>query len=229
MSRKRFALGMGLALVGLMASAPRADAAYTYTSSLQITSVNGAAGVISNIPIGTAGSSTFTSSNGTVVSLGNIITPGNFLVGSTLSANIGNVNVTTTSATPETFTINYQVFGTLTDPAPGGPSFTAFTTGTLTFTAIQFSGGASGGTVTNVFTGPFSIGPGTFPNGDTFTTTVSPILNQQFASPTVNGAGGSLGAQIISTVVPEPASIAMVGLGLAGLGGFSAYRRRRAS
>jgi len=225
MSRKRFALGMALALMGLMSSAPRADAAYTYTASLVINSTSGAAGSFSN----TAAGATFTSTNGTVVTLGSILAPGSFLVGAPLSANFGNINVTTTSATPETFSINYTINGTLTDPSPGGPSFTASTTGTLTFTAIQFSGGASAGTISNQYTGQLVVGPGTFPNGDTFTTSVSGTPNAMFASPTVNGAGGSLGGLIVSTTVPEPASIAMVGLGLMGLGGFSAYRRRRAS
>jgi hypothetical protein len=227
MSRKRFALGMALALMGLMASAPRADAAYTYTSSLQITSVVGAGGVIVNNPLLTVGTGAmFTSNNGTVVSLGNITSPGLFLVGAPLSANFGNVGVTTTSAAAETFQVFYTAFGTLTDPAPGGPSFTAFTTGVLTFTGVQFSGGASAGTVTNQYLGPFVVGPGTFPNGDTFTTIVSPVLNAQFASPTVNGKTGNIGGLIISTVVPEPSSMTLVGLGIAGVAGVSLRRRR---
>jgi hypothetical protein len=227
MSRKRFALGIALALMGLMASAPRADAAYTYTASLQITSVTGAAGVILNNPLLTVGTgASFTSNNGTVVTLGNITSPGNFLVGSPLSANFGNVGVTTTSGVAETFMVNYTIFGTLTDPAPGGPSFTAFTTGTLTFTGVQFSGGASAGTINNVFTGPFVVGPGTFPNGDTFTTIVSPVPNAQFASPTVNGKSGNVGGLIISSVVPEPSSMTLVGLGVAGIAGVSLRRRR---
>jgi hypothetical protein len=226
MNRKRLALGMALAVLGLMSAAPRADAAYSYTASLVINSVSVPGGSIVNTP-GTG--ATFTSANGTVVTLGNITNPGSFLVGQPLSANFGNVSVTTTSAVPDSFSVNYSIFGTLTDPFPGGPNFTAFTTGVLTFTGIQVSGGASAGTISNQFLGPFSIGPGTFPNGDTFTTTVPSIINQGFSSPTVNGPGGNVSGLIVSTVVPEPASIAMVGLGLVGLGGFSAYRRRRAS
>jgi len=229
MSRKRFALGMALALMGLMSSAPRADAAYSYTAAFANVTASIGGSTVTN-----AAGTTFTSNNGTVVTLGNILTPGSFLVGQPLLANFGNINVTTTSATPENFTINYTINGTLTDPFPGGPSFTASTTGTLTFTGIQFIAnpppGASAGTISNQYTGTLVVGPGTFPNGDTFTTSVSGTPNAFFASPTVNGQGGSLGGLIVSTnAVPEPASIAMVGLGLVGLGGFSAYRRRRAS
>jgi hypothetical protein len=228
MSRNRLALGMGLALMGLIATAPRADAAYSYTAALTITSVSGSGGTIVNTPgVG----ATFTTSNGTVVTLGNITNPGSFMVGSPLLANFGNVGVTSTSATPESFQVFYTINGTLTDPFPGGPSFTAMTTGVLTFSGIQGVPGTAG-TISNQFLGPYSIGPGTFPNGDTFTTSVSPVLNQTFSSPTVNGKIGNVGGLIVSSVgavVPEPASIAMVGLGLVGLGGFSAYRRRRAA
>jgi len=226
MSRKRFALGAALALVGLMAAAPRADAAYSYTASLVINSVSGSGGSIVNTP-GTG--ATFTSTNGTVVTLGNITNPNGttgFLVGQPLSANVGNVGVTTGSATPDTFTINYTIFGTLTEPFPGGPSITAFTNGLLTVTGAQFSGGASAGSVTNVYTGPFTAGPGFLPDA-IFFVSVPAIPNAMFAAPTVNGVGGNLGALITSTTVPEPASLAMVGLGLVGVGGAGFARRRR--
>jgi len=221
MSRRRFVPGAALALLGLLAAAPRAEAAYSYTASLVINSVSGSGGTIVN----NAAGATFTSTNGTVVNLGSIINPGSFLVGSPLSANVGNVAVNTTSANPDSFVVNYTIFGTLTEPFPGGPSITASTSGLLTITGAQSVGGSTGGTVSNVYTGPFSAGPGFLPDA-VFFVNVPAVPNAQFSSPTINGQAGSLGALITSTAVPEPSSVAMLGLGVVGVVGASLRRRR---
>jgi len=224
MSRKRFALGAALALLGLMAAAPRADAAYSYTASLVITSTSDGGSIVNTPGVG----ATYTSALGTVVNLGNINNPGSYMVGAPLSANVGNVAVTTTSRAPDTFQVFYTIFGTLTEPFPGGPQITAFTTGVLTFTGIQTDGSAFGGTVTNQYLGPFTAGPGVLPDA-TFFVSVPTALNAMFGAPTIGGVNnGSLGALITSTpnAVPEPSSVAMLGLGIAGVAGVSLRRRR---
>jgi hypothetical protein len=229
MSRKPFALATALALLGLMFAAPSAKANYTYTAALNITSFSGTTGTIVNTPnVG----ATFTSTGGTVVTLGDIITPGTFLVGNPLSANFGNVAVTTTSTTPESFSVFYTLNGSLTNPSPGGTTVTATTTGVLTFSGIETSGGAFGGTVTNQYLGPFSVsGP---VGGDIFTTTVPVAVNGMFGPPTIGAppgspAAGNIGGLILSEPIPEPASLAMLGTGLAGVLGLGLRQRRRAT
>jgi len=225
MKRKRFLLGTALALLGLMAATPRADAAYSYTASLVIDSASGGGTIVNTPGVG----ATYTSANGTVVTLGNITNPGSFLVGSPLSVNVGNVGVTTTSPVPDTFSVNYHIFGSLTEPFPGGPTITAFTTGTLTFTGIQSSGGAFGGSVSNVYTGPFVAGPGFLPDG-VFFVTVPMVANSMFSSPSIGGNPGSLGALItstpVSTAVPEPTSLVMLGMGLVSVVGLGRRMRK---
>jgi hypothetical protein len=225
MSRIRFALGTALALVGLLAATPRAEADYTYTASLVINSVTGSGGVITNTP---ATGATFASTNGTTVTLSNIISPGAFVVGDPLSANVGNVAVTTTSRVADSFAVNYTINGTLTEPL-GGPNLTASTTGTMTFSNILFNGTSFSGTVVNQYTGPFMVGPGFLP-GAVFFISVPTAQNGMFGPPTigvpVGGQGnGNLGALITSSVIPEPSSAVMLGLGLVGVAGIGLRRR----
>jgi hypothetical protein len=225
MSSQRFALGTALALLGLLAATPRADAAYTYTASLMINSVT-TGGTTTNTP--TVGA-TFTSTNGTTVTLGDIgfaaAPSGSFLVGSPLSANIGNITVTTTSTTPDTFSINYSDFGSLTNPSPGGSTITAQTSGVLTFTGIQNVGGAFSGTVSNQFTGPFMVGPSPVIGGAVFFISVGMARDEGFSPPIVGNTKGNLGALITSSVIPEPSSVVMLGLGLVGVAGIGLRRR----
>lgn len=225
MMGKRTAIAAAFLFPVLLVSAPDAEAAYTYQASVVINSITGSGGTIANTP-GTG--ATFTSTRGTVVTFGNINNPGLYMVGMPLSANLGNLSVTTTSAASDTFNVNYSIFVTLTNPAPGGQRLTGFVSGTLTLTGVQSQGGASGGTVANQYTNPTTVGPLQFSDGTTFTVVVPTTPNAMFSSPTINGPNGNLGGTINSAVVPEPSSVLMLGLGVAALGGWSARRRMAA-
>jgi hypothetical protein len=217
MALKRFSLLAGVVAVAL--SATGADAAYTYTTAITITSPSGATS--------SGGTSTVTSSNGTTVTLQNITSPGSFLVGSPLTANIGNVGVTTTSTVADSFAVGYTDVITITN---NGATGTFTVTGTLTLSNVQASGGAVGGTVTNQYNAPYTQGP-IFVGGNSFTLGIGTGMpNDLFGPPTIgNGTGatasGSLGGVINSTAaVPEPASIALCGI--AGVMGLAFARRK---
>jgi hypothetical protein len=211
------------ALVLLAALAGTANANDGYSSSLSIGSVSGSGGVIVNTP---ASGASFTSTNGTMVTLSDIINAGPFITPGTISANIGNLTVSTTSSLPDNFTVNYTDVINITNPSPGGLSSPFTITGTLTFSGVEFVGGATSGTVSNVYHAPFTSGP-TSIGGSLFTVSFGDgSVDQFFGPPTINNqsAGGNLGAQITS-VVPEPASLSLLALGGAGL---LARRRRKA-
>jgi hypothetical protein len=227
MKLKRFATVMAITVATLVVSVHQADANYTYSTSLTITSVTGTTGTITNTP-GTG--ATFVSTSGTTVGLGDIPMPGLFLPTTPLSANLGNVGVATASPTPDSFVVNYTDTVTVTNPAPGGSSASVMITGFLTLTGIQTVGGAFGGVVTNNYNPPFTAGPAAIgPN--LFSGFIGTgATNDFFGPPTIGSSlgtspSGSLGGVITPAVIPEPASVVMLGLGLLGIGG-SLLRRR---
>jgi hypothetical protein len=220
---KRFAILGALALFGSLLAGVRAEAAYTYSTSITINSVSGGG---SSTKV--AGISTATSANNTALQLQDIIGPGNFILGAPLSTKIGNVGIVPTGSTPDTFTVGYTDVITITNPL-GGSTGTFTFSGVLTATGVLVSGGAFGGTISNQYSAPFTVGPTTI-GGAPFTVNVGTgAVNDLFGQPTIGqpitptGASGSLGALITS--VPEPASVVMMGLGLLGVAGIGLRRR----
>ena len=220
------ALSLAAALAVLVAG--QAQAAYTYSTSITIGAPSGASGTVVNTP---GAGATFTTTSGTVVNFTNIANPGTFIVPGSATYNFGNLAVTTTSATPETFIVPYSVVITITNPTPGGSTGTFTANGTLNLTAVQFAGGASGGSVTNTYSAPFTQNitvPPTGPNATVFTLNLGTgAVNDFFGPPTINnpGAGGNIGGRITSAPVPEPSSALL--LGLLGVPSVAAYHYRR--
>lgn len=221
MSLKRFALVAPLVLALGVTVASRAEANYTYSTSITYGVPVGAPGTVTNTP-GVGAS--FSTTNGTIVTLADIANPGTFLIPGVGTYNLGKLSVTTTSPTPESFAIPYTDIVTIINPAPGGPSGTFTVLGTLTLTNVQFSGGASGGTVSNVYSAPYTqnINVG----GGSFTLYLGTgNVNDFFGPPTINNpnAGGNIGGQITAAAVPEPASFV---LALVGVPALIVLRRR---
>jgi len=227
MTWKRLTLATAFALAAALLPGSDARAAYTYSSSIVINSIGGSGGTIVNTP-GTG--ATFTSTNGTVVNFANVGAPGTFIVPGTSTYNLGNLTVTTTSPSAEAFTVNYTDVVTITNPAPGGSTGTFTFSGTLTLAGVQFVGGASSGTVNNVYISPFTqaSSPSVI-GGAAFTLFLGTgAVNDFFGPPTINNpaAGGNIGGQITATV-PEPSTTALslIGIPVAVM----LLRRRRAA
>jgi len=201
--QKRFvvlsALACALSLVG-----GRAQASYNYTTALTLSSPN--AGVVINNALGTA------SLGGTTITF--LPQAGNKAVPSLNSLNLGDVNVTSTAGVaPVSFDVNFVDTTTITNVPPPG---TATPLGTLVFTGTVNLSGVSPTTGTVLASNLVVTTSSTTAGGNTFA-----MSSPSFASPTVNGAGGSVSALISATQppgVPAPASIVMLGLGMGAMG-----------
>ncbi len=157
----------------------------------------------------------------------------------------------TAPATNFTFQIPTTTGGSPTQPGFDGfaqpfnvinvaePNAMLGSTGSFTLSeTITITGGTgTPGNVVGTLSGTFSFqnATSTFtgatftPNAGSFGFTVSAITYTQPSVGSVNGASnsGNISLTVTPTAVPEPASIAMLGLGLVGVG-FNAYRRRAA-
>jgi hypothetical protein len=227
MTFRRILLLGALASCFLLVAGTSSQAAYSYSTALSITSSNlsGATPPVTNATGSTVTAGTLGSLNFTQVALTNISSSP--LIGAN-TINIGNVAVNTDNATPQTFSVNYTDVITITNPTPGGSTGLFTILGTLSLAGVQSTGGASGGTITNLYSGTLtqtvSIG------GTVFTVNFgNGVTNDFFGPPTVNGSAaqqGSLGANV--TTIPEPASLASMGTGLVAVLGLGLRRMRRA-
>lgn len=201
-----------LALIVGLADCKRADGSYAYSTTTVVTSVSsgsfgGPFARLSNTQVQFLSTSAF-----------------GVAVPSTTEQNIAAIAVTSTDppSSATTFTVNYTVSVTIFNiPPPGSSADNSSSplqlTGQLTLSGVNNgSGGVSMGTITNTFFSPTTVSATI--GGELYTLQAGFMV-----APTVNGAQGFLTGVVIAGVIPEPASVGLVGLG--GLGLLFAFRR----
>jgi hypothetical protein len=195
--------------VALLLAAGDARAAFTYATTATTTPTPPATG--------TAGTVTFGQSTYAVNPQSQAPVPP--FTGSQIINIAQPVQTSTRTVGTDTTSFTTNLAVTITN-VPSGLSNTINVTGRIDVTRSDTTGAISSFTLTSIL--PTSI------TLDGFTYSLS---NPTYAAPTIGttSSNGAISITITETVVPEPASLVMMGTSVLALGGLSVLRRRRQS